>query len=929
MAAEFLNQNYDEGEESDNDFNPGAVVASDDEGEPENNKNVDLSIADRAPSPSKIQTQTPKEIAQKSRSRSPVGLLESGARLDDGEEAPDNGEDDEGEGEDLGDDDEDDEDDEEEEDEEDEDAIVGRPRKRRRRGGNQFIEEEAEVDDEDDEENEADEDDIAETGFIQDTHPDDDLGPEADQDDRRHRELDRQRQIEASQDAEATAQRLKEQYGRRTTQSMNKSAFVPQNLLMPSVDDPSIWDVKCKPGKERDVVMAVSRKVMSRMSAGRPLKICSVFERGGGSMAGRVFVEARRKVDVDEAMEGIPDCYPRTKVDLVPVKEMPDLLRIQKSEVINLGEYVRLKRGLYQGDLGVVEDVLDNGVDVLVRLVPRLNYGLDEDDGRPSNGVEKRKRTPFAPTYSITNRPPQRLFNEAEAKKRHGKHLIANRGLASRSWTYKNDTYEDGFLLKSFKANVLETKNVKPVLEEVIKLKKTAADGSEAIDLERLAHTLKNDTADSNYVPGDEVEVFQGEQRGLVGRVETVDRSILRIKVTDGELAGQVVDQPVKGVRKRFMQGDHVKVIGAGRYAGEVGMVDQIQDDKVSIITDTSQMTITVFSKDLRAAGEAGGTATSINNLDVQDLVQIDATTVGVVIKSDMEAVRVLDQNGSVVLRLPSQLQKIEPGRHVAVATDKAGTEIRVGDGVKEAIGENKTGTILHIHRGFVFVHDRTRVENSGLWVARCTGIITTMSKGREQQTKVDLSGLAPHLRQQNGAAAAGMAPPQRPGRDRIIGQHVHIRKGMYKGHKGLVKDATATTARVELQSKNKTINVPKQDLSVVEYVFRLRGLNTIANMNAAETQERRRLMQTSQTPEHPSLYEADQALQHQEYRMEASLVGVRRYSLATAPAVELPHGVARHGRRHGQVQVEGIRARLLLGNLAMVRPRRMVVRAT
>lgn len=903
MATTFLNQNYDEGEESDNDFNPGAVVGSDDEGGQEDNRNVDLSIADRAPSPSKIQTQTPKELAQKSRSRSPVAL-DSGAQLDDPEEEVDNGEDDEGEGEDLGDEDDDDEDD-EEEDEDDEDAIVGRPRKRRRRGGNQFIEEEAEVDDEDDEENEADEDDIAETGFIQDTHPDDDLGPEADQDDRRHRELDRQRQIEASQDAEATAQRLKEQYGRRTTQSMNKSAFVPQNLLMPSVDDPSIWDVKCKPGKERDVVMAVSKKVVTRMSAGRPLKICSVFERGGGSMAGRVFVEARRKVDVDEAMEGIPDCYPRTKVDLVPVKEMPDLLRIQKSEVINLGEYVRLKRGLYQGDLGVVEDVLDNGVDVLVRLVPRLSYGLDEDEGRASNGAEKRKRTPFAPTYSITNRPPQRLFNEAEAKKRHGKHLVANRGLASRSWTYKNDTYEDGFLLKTFKANVLETKNVKPVLEEVIKLKKTAADGSEAIDLERLAHTLKNDTADSNYVPGDEVEVFQGEQRGLVGRVETVDRSILRIKVTDGELAGQVVDQPVKGVRKRFMQGDHVKVIGAGRYAGEVGMVDQIQDDKVSIITDTSQMTITVFSKDLRAAGEAGGTATNVNNLDVQDLVQIDATTVGVVIKSDMEAVRVLDQNGSVVLRLPSQLQKIELGRHVAVATDKAGTEIRVGDGVKEAIGENKTGTILHIHRGFVFVHERTRVENSGLWVARCTGVITTMSKGREQQTKVDLSALAPHLRQQNGAAAAAMAPPQRPGRDRIIGQHVHIRKGMYKGHKGLVKDATATTARVELQSKNKTINVPKQDLSIVEYVSNPSETGMITNVNAVETRAKRHLMQISPIPECLSQYAAAQALPHQECPMGALPVDVHPYNLETAPAVGPQHGVARHGRQRGPAPAE------------------------
>lgn len=64
------------------------------------------------------------------------------------------------------------------------------------------------------------------------------------------------------------------------------------------------------------------------------------------------------------------------------------------------------------------------------------------------------------------------------------------------------------------------------------------------------------------------------------------------------------------------------------------------------------------------------------------------------------------------------------------------------------------------------------------------------------------------------------MAPPQRVGRDRLIGQHVHIRRGMYKGMRGICKDTTAASARVELQAKNKVVNVDKNDLSVVEYVY-------------------------------------------------------------------------------------------------------------
>ncbi|KAJ9650198.1 transcription elongation factor spt5 [Neophaeococcomyces mojaviensis] len=804
--ASILASNFDD-EESDTEFNPGVPQGSDDGG---SDNEVSNEMDNRAPPANKIKTKTPAELANGSRSKSRSPLA---AQLDEDEdengEDQDNGEDDEGEGEDLGD---DDEEDEEEDDEDDEDAVTGRPRKRRRRL-NQFIEEEAEVD-EDDDDIEAEDDDIAETGFIQDTHPDDDLGPEADQDDRGHRELDRQRQMEASMDAELAAQRLKERYGRRTTQGLSQSTLVPQNLLMPSVDDPGIWNVKCRPGKEKDVLAHLMRKIQDRINARRPLKICSAFERGGGSMAGFIFVEAKRKADVDEALQGIEHVF-KSNYELVPVKEMPDLLRVTKSKPLKIGGHARVKRGLYAGDLGVIEDVVDNGLDVVLRLLPRLTYGLDEDDSKPPVAAEKRKRAAFAPPPTPLNRPPPRLFNENEAKKKHGRFLQANRGLSSRSWTYKNETFEDGFLIKSFRKTQLETENVNAKLEEIMRLTKTEADGSEAVDLEAIVKEINEGTAEGTYVPGDEIEVFQGEQKGIVGRVEGVSGGILRIKVSEGELAGQVVDQPVKGVRKRFREGDHVKVVGTSKYNGEVGMVIRIKDDKITVLTDTSMQEITVFSKDLREAAEAGGSDIKQNMLDVQDLVQINQTECGIVIKADREAVRVLDENSSIITRLPSQLQKLEVRRN-AVATDRNGAEIRVGDTIRESGGENKSGKILHINRGHVFVHDRSRLENSGLWTTRCMNVVTVASKANVNAGP-DLTKLNPALRGQNGASAMGPPAPLRVGRDRLTGQHVHIRKGMYKGHKGLVKDTTDTTARIELQSKNKVINVPKHDLAVLD----------------------------------------------------------------------------------------------------------------
>src|ERR1700722_16960924 len=88
--------------------------------------------------------------------------------------------------------------------------------------------------------------------------------------------------------------------------------------------------------------------------------------------------------------------------------------------------------------------------------------------------------------------------------------------------------------------------------------------------------------------------------------------------------------------------------------------------------------------------------------------------TVACVIKSDRESMRVLDQNGSVRTILPSQVTNKIEARRTAVATDRNGSEIRVGDSIRETSGEMRTGTILHIHRSFLFCNNRTQIENSG-----------------------------------------------------------------------------------------------------------------------------------------------------------------------------------------------------------------------
>ena len=646
-------------------------------------------------------------------------------------------------------------------------------------------------------------------------HPDDmdALPVGAETDDRRHRQLDRQRELEASMDAEKQAQMLKERYGRNRGAATD-AVVVPKRLLLPSVDDPSIWGVRCKAGKEREVVFSIQKRIEERPPGSRkPVKIISAFERGG-SMSGYIYVEARRQADVMEALQDMTNVYPRSKVILVPVREMPDLLRVQKSEELVPGGWVRIKRGKYQNDLAQIEEVETNGLQVTVRLVPRLDYGLNEDSGAPMQDP-KRKRVGMNPAVA---RPPQRLFSEAEAKKKHGKYLSATSSLGGKSWGYLGETYVDGFLIKEMKVQHLITKSVNPRLEEVTMFARGSEDGTSNLDLASLAETLKNSTAEDSYIPGDPVEVFRGEQQGLVGRTSSTRGEIVTIQVTEGVLAGQMIDAPVKSLRKRFREGDHVKVIGGSRYQDELGMVVQVKDDTVTLLSDMSMQEITVFSKDLRLSTETGVDG-KLGMFDVHDLVQLDAATVACVVKVDRESLKVLDQNGSIRTVLPTQVtNKITPRRD-AVATDRNGAEIRHGDTVREMYGEQRSGVILHIHRSFLFLHNKAQAENAGIIVVRTTNVLTVSAKGG-RSSGPDLTKMNPAL-MKNGMGGPGgpMPPPKSFGRDRMLGKTVLVRKGPFKGLVGIVKDSSDLQARVELHSKSKLVTIPKELLVVKDPV--------------------------------------------------------------------------------------------------------------
>ena len=297
------------------------------------------------------------------------------------------------------------------------------------------------------------------------------------------------------------------------------------------------------------------------------------------SLAGLVFVEARQAAAVLDAVMGIVGVFISHAPQLVPLEEMTALLKIRKKEVnFQEGMWVRMKRGKYAGDLALVHDTeqITNGV-VTIKFVPRIDL----------TPVDKQRQVRAVTGRSGGPRPPQRLFVYDDVRKVHRgavKHSGRN------SYTYDNDEFVEGYGFRDVKFNMISTEDVNPTLEEVSKFQGEENSGAIKFDLSAIADANRNLTV-SVLFPGDRVEVYEGEQSGLRGTVETVTADVITIKAEGGDIQGQIVEVPSKSVRKSFEVGEHVKVLG-GKNRNATGMVVEIKGDVVTIMSDQGEQEV-------------------------------------------------------------------------------------------------------------------------------------------------------------------------------------------------------------------------------------------------------------------------------------------------------------------------------------------------
>ncbi|XP_078367088.1 LOW QUALITY PROTEIN: transcription elongation factor SPT5-like [Oculina patagonica] len=710
------------------------------------------------------------------------------------------------------DDEDDEEDDEEEDDYDDEDEFEDERQRKKRRRHTGFILEEADVDDDYDEDGEQ-----AEEGYhdLIDTSERDDESLDADISGAR-----RLQQMLGDKNAEELEAYYKKKFAETSDRYRDDYELRPeiqQQSLLPGVKDPNLWTVKCKIGEEKATVIGLMRKAIAQQFTDDPLQIKSAVAVEG--LKGYIYIEAYKQTHVKQAIEGFGTLrLGKWQQMMVPIKEMTDVMKVVKEVVsVKPKQWVRLKRGIYKDDLAQIDFVNTARNQVTLKMIPRIDYSRMRGLAKSAeDAAEKRKKK---------RKPPQKLF-DADAIRGIGGDI----GQDGDFMIFEGSRYRGGFMYKTLAMSAIVVEGIKPTLLELQKFETAPED----VELEVPTKGLREGSDEERhaFVTGDVVEVAEGDLANLKGTVLSIDGNKITIMPKHDDLKDPL-EFMAHELQKHFKMGDHVKVIG-GRYEGDTGLIVRVEDNMVVLFADLTMHELKVLPKHLQLCTERSSGVDSMGQHQWGDMVQLDPQTVGVIIRLDRDMFSVLNQHGKVIQVKHQAVGRRRENKN-AVALDSEQNTVQVRDIVKVIEGPHAglQGEIKHLYRSFAFLSSKMVIENGGILVCRTKHLVLA-GGGKAASNTLGISGFAPAspritspAREGAGGGAGGRGAPRggmgrgrgrgRGGRDMsLISQTVRISQGPYKGYVGIVKDATETTARVELHSSVKTISVDRMRLTIV-----------------------------------------------------------------------------------------------------------------
>lgn len=304
--------------------------------------------------------------------------------------------------------------------------------------------------------------------------------------------------------------------------------------------------------------------------------------------------------------------------------------KIQKVD-IKPKQWVRMKTGIYEGDLAQVISVEDPVNKIFVRLIPRLN----------ENG-SKSKKTDYA-------KPKQKLFNPTLYEQNEIKtttHAI----LRQTVYVWNKMNFMDGFLVRSVKVKSLITENVVPKIEELkifdFNNYKINEEGGN-IDMDGLLSSVMDSDLSRKKVfnKGDKIKVIKGGLVNVTGKIISHSNGLVTF-IPDIQGINEPIEMPENYLIKLFLPGDLVRVVSGPNF-GKFGIIVKIDDDTALIYSESTDSEFKASCHDLVHSTQGVIDSDISSYFHVGDLVKVNNNnSVCYILEVQKHLLKLLDTRG-------------------------------------------------------------------------------------------------------------------------------------------------------------------------------------------------------------------------------------------------------------------------------------------
>jgi transcription elongation factor SPT5 len=582
-----------------------------------------------------------------------------------------------------------------------------------------------------------------------------------------------------------------------------------ENAILPTHRDPRLFAVQCKKGFEREAAVSLIRKYFDLKNTPKEIFIFSA--NALDKIVGTIFVEALQEAHVREAIEGLM-ALNKDFIKLIPAKEVHSVFIPDPNNdcSVKIRDFVRIKRGLYKGDLAMVEKIDDDSNAVILKIVPRLG----------SNGTEVNEA-------NLKNKvsPLPRLFNPDEYTEAK---LLEKLHINKRIYMLKNQRFENGFLLKKFDFSHFDTQNLLPTFEEV-KIFQDAESNPALREqiLKNLSSAMdQNRKIHKNISKEDDVRVISGDLIGLVGKVLEIAEGAIKVDFSSTAGMNEPFTFHPSEVVKLFQVGDQVEIL-AGRHKGLSATVIKLMGNMAYLISEDHKDEIAILASDIKR-GKANlkstlKRSTRSNELSKNDLVALnDGKTVGVILSMSSDSITLLDTENYVSSHSRLKIQNKFPDFLNISNCYNQSVHSKCTVKVLNGVNKDTLALVMSVYKGKVFLFDRNKSYNSGIFAEdanNCYVLESQVYDYSRNSARFNNPVLRNYQKESADRIADSGQIVQKPRkvdiRVMLIGQQKKITKGEYIGYEGTIQSICDNKARFELSAINKVINIPLDYLNI------------------------------------------------------------------------------------------------------------------